>query len=353
MCRIPIARVLSIFIPLVVFLFAQPHIVVAVSSDDIDVVIATLERQENDLGAIEINYIHEVGLSSGSASASIAMQTRLKQRECIDGPLKSLQTTGNMDVRLPDNKYEQTTVRSSARQKRFRALEKRGEIHGQVYFPTDYIAVTYGLSEGFIARLKKEKHLIESSKKRVNGREIVQLTWTDELNTDVTCLLDPARFYQPLEIISDTPSRGDYPDGRDRTFCRTEVLDFWESDSAALPSRVRQTVESVWDDGKRLLICEIRLVVTEIKRNVRFDPSEFDIDFPKGTLVTDAEQMIYYHEGDPDSIKTFSYSAPAITPNAVGSQVVKSLRSNYWLYLSIGSLLAIASGLFQKWRKAD
>ncbi|MEI8020880.1 MAG: hypothetical protein WCH39_21935 [Schlesneria sp.] len=338
------------------FSTVQTQVVVADSSDNIELVIATIERQENELGGVELNYVHEVALSMGAGvalSTGSEPQTRLYQRECIDRSSRRLETTGNMNVSSPDDKYEQTTVASSGRQKRFRRLESRGEIHGQVYFPTDYLAVVYGVSEGFAALLKNERIRIEATEKTMNGRQYVQLTWTDESNTDVTCTLDPTHFYQPIEFIRETPNQpSDYPDGRERTFSRTEILDFWKSDNAALPSRVRVTVESVLGDGKRLKICEIKIVVTRVKRNVRFDSTEFDIVFPKGTLVTDAEQQIYYREGDPDSIKKLSYSATTITSNPVTPQAVRSFWTSSWPYLIVGSLIAITAGLVLKNRNA-
>ena len=318
--------------------------------DEIDLAIATMERQENELGAIEVHFAFDLGVSaSGSAASDLPMDLKHHRRECIDGPRTRLESFGLMY----SHKYDVTEVLDSdGSMKRYDPNSRRGSI-ATGSLPLSYRSCCSIFTEGLLARLQKYRPELWAARDVFQGKNTLRVTWDDaSYHGKATCWLDPSQYYQPLQIEIDIVTEpAEYPDGRTRMFSRLTVFDFWKSERAALPTRVQETHEALWPDGRRLLLFERMMTVSQIKRNVNFDPAEFDFVFPEGTLVTDHNRGVYYYEGQPDSEQRLGEPS---TPNAGGAVAsAPDVREiDFWDWLLIGGLGLFALGVFLKRRAA-
>jgi hypothetical protein len=96
-----------------------------------------MERQQNELGAIEVHFTFGSGVSpSGSTAPELPMGMKLRVRECIDGSRTRLESVGFMNA--PDHKYDVTEVwESDGPMKRYDPSVRRGSI-STGYLPLEY-----------------------------------------------------------------------------------------------------------------------------------------------------------------------------------------------------------------------
>ena len=311
---------------------------------ELDVAIATMERQESELGPIEVAFEFVTRVDVGNPIAS-PVEARLIHRQCVDGARRRLETMGVMDVTRPELKQDLTTVFTGQRQNSFDRTRQHGAIGLKGGFPHDYFAAAYLFPEGLLARLKKNRPQLIPTRDTVGGKNTLRVSWLDkEAGTEMVVWLDAARFYQPAQLIIDSPiPSGMFPDDRNRGVYRLVVSDYWLSERAALPSQVRTTYEMFWPDGKHRLVNDKTLKVKDVKRNVAFASEEFELVFPPGATVTDLERQVTYVEGKAGSEQRLAQSPPENTTrsSSLGGFGI------HWLWIGIG-LILVAIGVFRK-----
>lgn len=334
-----------------VCLFAGCEVVWAdESEDELVVAMSMMERQLSEIGPYEVKFSAVEKLSLGKREG-VTQETRLAYRQCVDGTRRRLECTGLMDVNTPKSPTDLLSVETGGRHGDFDRAARRGEIGKRAAFPPDYVSGAYLFPEGLFARLQKNRQNLRPSREAIADTRMLKVVWMDEKwETEIVVWLNPARCYQPAQLLIDSViGPGIYSDGRERMVYRVVVSDYWQSERTALPSRVRTIRESVWPDGRRKVESDQTMIVSAVVPNAKFSPEEFEIVYPKGTLVTDVERRVYYVEGEPGSERRLGQSGDRAS-GASGSTDVGSWIISPSLLWLLGGALLVALGVFLKMR---
>jgi hypothetical protein len=170
-----------------------------------------------------------------------------------------------------------------------------------------------------------------------------------------THYLDPAQQWQPRRMRLDQPvPRGTYPDGRVRVITVCETQEFNRQDGVVLPGKVRLRVTGIMPDGREFLQVENNFTLTKLVVNPVIADSEFTIEFPEGTRVTDHDQRVRYTVGVPGSEVPMR---PASTPPGArpGMPTPQGTAWYWWadarIWLAVGGASA-ACLVWAIWRRA-
>ena len=144
---------------------------------------------------------------------------------------------------------------------------------------------------------------------------------------------------------------GVYADARKQGTYRVVVSDYWESDRASLPSKVRTTYEVEWPDGRREIFGDKTLVVSSVTANKVFAQEDFSVTFPNDFAITDVDRQVYYVQGDPKSERRLGQPVDSTPVGRDGVRVGRSSWVGSWLWV-VGGLGLVAVAGVLKFRAA-
>lgn len=316
------------------------------AGDDLEVAIATLERQDSEIGAHEVVFVVNDKTVWGAAPTAV-QNSRLENRQYFDGGRRRLECTGLMNVAQPKELTDQVTVVSDGKHRSLDRTARIGQIGGEVDFPPDYVAGAYLFTEGLLGWLKAHKSSLRCVTEPVGGVEHLKCVWVEE-GAHIHVWLNPQKRFQlgKLEVFS-RYQPGSFSDGRKQGTHRVVVSDYWESDRASLPSKVRTTYEVEWADGRRAIYGDKSVVVSAVTCNKVFTPEVFSVVIPDGFHVTDAERRVYYVQGDPKSERRLGQPVDSTPVGADGVRIGRSSWGGSWLWISGGAVLVAAAGVLK------
>lgn len=316
---------------------------IGASGDErIDVAIATLERQESEIGAYEITFVVDDKTKWGTAATDVQV-SHYKNRQCFDGARRRLECTGLMNVDRQKEVFDRVTVVSEGKNRSLDRAARIGQIGGGADFPPDYVSAAYLFTEGLLEWLKSHQSGLTCESEMVRGVEHLKCIWVED-GAHVYVWLNPRKQFQlgQLEVFSRYRA-GMFTDGREQGTHRVIVSDYWHSDRSALPSKVRTTYETVWPDGHREIFGDKTLVVSAVTANKVFAPDEFAVAFPDGYVVTDAERQVYYVQGDPKSERRMGQSVDSTPVGPDGVRLGRHGWGGSWVWLVGGFGLVVVA----------
>ena len=320
------------------------------AGENIEIAIATLERQESEIGAYEVVFVINDKTVWGATPTQVQV-SRLENRQFFDGGRRRLECTGLMNVAQPKDLCDQVTVVSEGKHRSLDRAARLGQIGGEAEFPPDYVSGAYLFTEGLLGWLKAHKSGLSCVSESVGGVEHLKCVWVEE-RSHIHVWLNPQKRFQlaQLEVFS-RYQPGVYADTRKQGTYRVVVSDYWESDRATLPSKVRTTYEVEWPDGRREIFGDKTLVVSSVTANKVFAPEDFSVNFPNGFAVTDVDRQVYYVQGDPKSERRLGQPVDSTPVGPDGVRVGRSSWVGSWLWV-VGGLGLVAVAGVLKFRAA-
>lgn len=170
-------------------------------------------------------------------------------------------------------------------------------------FPTTYYNVAYHCAgpRGLLDRLDCASDVAASSTV-VEGRSMVELTWRTD-DTECSAMLDPNMDYQPVRFqqVTNMPERDRAALAYDMGTVTVTVDEYARVDGYYFPKRTTKTWDLHMHDGSTLRASIERLTLESVKPNVSVGDSQFRIEFPPGTEVTDHDYAISTVVGGPSN----------------------------------------------------
>jgi outer membrane lipoprotein-sorting protein len=213
---------------------------------------------------------------------------------------------------------------------------------GSTFF--DYL---HGFKEGIAATLQENRENLRATMVTVDEESLLLIEFTAQDKNEVRLWLNPQAAYQIRRLETKSPKQDNRALGTFIPTRKTEVSSYMKKGDLFFPSEFVTTWTSVFQDGTARTSNEMHVRVLNIEPNAKHAADVFEIDFPKGTRVVDADAHTVSIVGQPGSTKPIS----AIDGDALLAQ--KQLEEQFlWRVLGAGICFVVISYLaYALWRR--
>lgn len=246
---------------------------------------------------------------------------------------------------LDENSFDGSSHRT------YNATAGRGSISssdGVDYSYRNYVYMAQRpLSEMIVSAIGGQKAAWES----LNGRRLLRLQLPEAHGGVRTFHLDPSEGWQPRRIVLDQPiPEGAYPDGRKREVLVMQARSFLRRDGVVIPSDVEITVNAISQSDQPTRIHERHILLKSLEVNPDIPDSEFTIQFPDGTQVSDKDRQVVFTQGKPDSERPLNVRSPTLDKAVMASGTLWIWWADPRVWLGMTAVLLAAMGVVV-WRQ--
>lgn len=211
-------------------------------------------------------------------------------------------------------------------------------------FAATFFSHLHGFPDGLASVLVENRENIRPSIVRVNDESLLQLEFTTAAKKDVRLWLNPTAAYQIRRLETKAPEL-ETTHGTVVPTRETQVTKYLQKSSFFFPSDFVTIWKSELNDGTARLIDEMHVTLLDVDPNAKHDPRVFEIEFPNGTRVFDADTELVSIVGQPGSMKRRGRDADEVLAQS------GSAEWPLWRILAVGGCAAAACGLTFVWRR--
>lgn len=305
--------------------------------------IAVIEHQEERIQSWKLEYTSAVRSaklgSAGKLGEQVASYREVRSGNRYRSMLDLSSNAGRSGPSdLSANSFDGAEYRSH------NLTEDRGVISSAGGTDYSYRNYVY-MAQRPLSEILKSAAKSEAAWASLNGHRVLRLQTPEAHGAVRTLDLDPTEGWQPRRIVLDQPvPEGAYPDGRKKEIMVMHARAFLHRDEVVIPSDVEILIDVVSPAGRATRNYERNIHLKSVEVNPTIPDSEFTIQFPDGTQVSDKDRDVIYIQGQPGSERPRGARKPPAGPMLQASGAAWNWWADPRIWLGMTAFLLAAVG---------